>query len=413
MRRALLVLSVAVTVAGAARDPVHAQTPPQVLHYADIVLFNGKVLTADDQFTVHQAVAIRDDRLLYVGSSQEVLAMAGPDTRRIDLRGRSVVPGLIDTHLHQAWVGQVAKGEGASTSARRGRVQFKDVASGVEEVKRIVAGAQPNEWVYVSGPDTKPLLKDFTLAQLDAITPANPFVITTTNNLAVVNSIALKTLDLDMGGVEKDAAGKPTGIVSGFALGELTYERMPIAPVSEAGMRLQEEVLKKLNSQGLTMVMGRAQGTSVSVLKELWSQQRLTARVRIAHEFIRQNAHAEQYLKRLGNLSGFGDAWMKIIGTTIQPADGTSGSGAMWTKTPSRRQLAESPFGPTGQNKFQNYGNTLEKSEYYNIVLANRYGWNVLSVHSQGDGASDMLLQAYSKPARNGRSRACGRSITP
>jgi predicted amidohydrolase YtcJ len=126
----------------------------------------------------------------------------------------------------------------------------------------------------------------------------------------------------------------------------------------------------------------------------------LTARVRIAHEFIRQNAHAESYLKRLGNLSGFGDPMMKIIGTTIQPADGTSNAGAIWTKEAKKREMPDSPFGPHGQNKFQNYGNTLETSEYHNIVLANRYGWNVLAVHSQGDGASDMLLQAYEQASK-------------
>ena len=66
----------------------------------DIVLANGKIITVDAQFSIAQAVAIRGDRIVAVGSNQDVGRLAGPNTRRIDLRGRSVVPGLIDNHAH-------------------------------------------------------------------------------------------------------------------------------------------------------------------------------------------------------------------------------------------------------------------------------------------------------------------------
>ena len=67
---------------------------------ADLVLTNGKIVTVDERFTVAQAVAIRGDRILAVGSNQDIGRLAGPATRRIDLRGRSVTPGLIDNHMH-------------------------------------------------------------------------------------------------------------------------------------------------------------------------------------------------------------------------------------------------------------------------------------------------------------------------
>ncbi len=63
--------------------------------------------------------------------------------------------------------------------------------------------------------------------------------------------------------------------------------------------------------------------------------------MRFCHEFVRQNAHAENYLKRIGNLSGFGDEWMKIIGITVRPTDGVSGAGAMLTTKPKRREPRE------------------------------------------------------------------------
>ena len=67
---------------------------------ADTILTNGKIITVDDQFSIAQAVAVRGDRIVAVGTNQNITRLAGPNTRRIDLRGRSVVPGMIDNHAH-------------------------------------------------------------------------------------------------------------------------------------------------------------------------------------------------------------------------------------------------------------------------------------------------------------------------
>src|SRR6188474_2163655 len=67
---------------------------------ADLILTNGKIITVDEKFTIAQAVAIKGDRIVAVGTNQDVLRLAGSATRRIDLRGRAVVPGLIDNHMH-------------------------------------------------------------------------------------------------------------------------------------------------------------------------------------------------------------------------------------------------------------------------------------------------------------------------
>ena len=80
--------------------PVIAQTqdlPQELIHYADVVLYNGQVLTADadKNFTVAEAVAVRDEKIFAVGASDRIVSLAGPETRRIDLRGRTLTPGFI------------------------------------------------------------------------------------------------------------------------------------------------------------------------------------------------------------------------------------------------------------------------------------------------------------------------------
>ena len=74
--------------------------PTEVVAYADWVLYNGMVLTADDQFTIAQAVAVRDGKILAVGETARILKMAGPNTKKVDLQGKTVTPGYYDTHFH-------------------------------------------------------------------------------------------------------------------------------------------------------------------------------------------------------------------------------------------------------------------------------------------------------------------------
>ena len=84
------------------QQPLRGQQdlPTEVLAYADWVLYNGKVLTADDQFTIAQAVAVRDGKILAVGETARILKMAGPNTKKVDLQGKTVTPGYYDTHFH-------------------------------------------------------------------------------------------------------------------------------------------------------------------------------------------------------------------------------------------------------------------------------------------------------------------------
>ncbi len=385
----LFSLVVSLTLFGSSQAQ-QASLPPEVIAYADMVLYNGKVLTADDNFTIAEAAAIRDGKFLAVGTSDRIRRMAGPRTRQIDLNGRTVVPGLIDTHLHQAWIGQISK-EGS-------RVLLKDRDSGLQELNQVVEGAVPGEWLYFYAPDSDVLFHEMTREVLDRVSPNNPLVIASLCNVGAANSLALKEIPPDTGGFVKDPdTGQPTGMVSGFALGVLIYDMRPEPQIEEKDIQLQKQILEKLNSQGLTTIIGQAQGLSVTYLKKIWKRGELTARVRLSHELVRQNPSAEAYLKRVGNLDGFGDAMMKIHGTTVQPVDCTSGSGDMLTTKAKLREVSGSPYGLYGANHWQSFGNDYEKSEWNNVILANRYGWSIVSVHTQGDGAANVMLDAFEK----------------
>ena len=365
--------------------------PQEVIAYADLILHNGKILTADDDFTIVEAVAVRDGKFLAVGASDYIQRMAGPETREIDLNGRSVVPGLYDTHLHQAWVGQVLK-------TGSWRLQLKDLDSGLEEFKAVVEKAPSGEWLFFSAPNNKVLVNELRLEHLDPLSPDNPVVIVTGCNIGVANTLALKEVPPETGGLVKDpATGKPNGLVSGFALGVLAYDIRPQPQIKEEDIQLQKQILRKLNYQGLTTVIGRSQGLTFTILKEVWARGELTTRIRVAHELVRQNPNAEAYLKRMGNLSGFGDAMMKIHGTTVQPADCTSGTGSALTWNAKIRENEASPYGPYGQFYWENWGSDLENSEWQNIILANRYGWNITSMHTQGDQAAKLVLDVFEK----------------
>src|SRR5262245_19165535 len=95
-RRILLVGLVAVTCAVvAASYRLYAQQPAP-----DLILSNGKIITVDDRFTIAQAGAIKGDRIVSVGANADITRLAGPDTKRVDLRGKAMTPGIIDNHMH-------------------------------------------------------------------------------------------------------------------------------------------------------------------------------------------------------------------------------------------------------------------------------------------------------------------------
>ncbi|MBS0397301.1 MAG: amidohydrolase family protein, partial [Proteobacteria bacterium] len=136
---------------------------------AQIALVHGRIITVDAQDSLAQAVAIRDGRIMRVGTDAQVLALADSRTQIIDLKGRAATPGLIDTHAH-------ISGGGWSDLYEIPLADAADVAEVVSRVKAAVAKAKPGEWVQGRGWDEGKLAdhRYITAADLDAVSPVNP-----------------------------------------------------------------------------------------------------------------------------------------------------------------------------------------------------------------------------------------------
>ena len=228
---------------------------------ADLILSNGKIVTVDERFTIAQAVAIQGDHIVGVGTNQEMNRLAGTNTRRIDLRGRTVTPGLIDNHMHLLRAGQTWLRE-----VRWDSVESRKLA--VELLRARVKTTPPGEWVYNIGGWAHQQFADdprpFTREELDQIAPNNPVALQESYFQVFLNSKALQVLGIEAnapdpqgfvkGSIMRDAAGKPTGVVRGDIPGtRAVASRLPrVAPDQlEASSRA---LVEEMNRAGLTSV---------------------------------------------------------------------------------------------------------------------------------------------------------------
>jgi predicted amidohydrolase YtcJ len=368
--------------------------PPEVLAYPNMIAYNGKVLTVDEDFSTVQAFAVRDGKFLAVGTNQRIRAMAGPQTRVIDLKGRSAVPGFIDTHNHY------------NGYAERGlipRVIFQTKGQWVAEIKKLVDVAEPGEWVILRSertPDQPWAESSFSMTrrELDPISPNNPVFVWTSppGNDAIINSYALRLANMPEGisGLVKDENGQPTGFIDQAAYGRVFYELLPWLDLEELVPRYKA-AQEKFNSQGKTTVGARYTPQSISVLKTIWERGEATLRMRVFHEFARVAHEPEAIIKRVGNLNGLGDDWFKIAAANIGNPDGSAGRGRGWTRSPklpamgNAKEVGDPDFG------FVPYFADHQASDWSTIPILSRYGWRILGIHTAGDKSVDELISAY------------------
>jgi len=234
-----------------------AEPAEELLAYPDRILYDGEILTVNDEFDVASAVAIRDGRFLAVGGTDEIRSLAGPETTQRDLRGRTVVPGLVDSHVHVRQVGMDLE-----------RVHLFDATS-IDEVLDAVregaAGTPAGEWViagwgwHESQLDEKRLPRR---AELDGAAPENPVFVPRGAHVAILNSPALERAGIDAdtddpeGGtiVRDPETGEPNGVLLEAAREKLAEPVVPDRGYEEFVADV-ERAMAELNSRGVTAAL--------------------------------------------------------------------------------------------------------------------------------------------------------------
>ncbi len=326
-----------------------AQSSPQSGLYADIILINGKIVTVDKSFSIAQAVAIRDEKFIAVGTDKAIEAYAGPKTTKVDLKGKMVLPGFIDSHPHML----------AYYMAKDITVDVSGIKS-IEEIKKRIATAvetkKPGEWVLCSAVGERP---DYmggagwfdekrwpTRWDLDEVAPNNPVLIQGIVSVwsphpAIINSSGLKLL-----GVTKDTPDEPKGLIfirdekTGEMNGQLerahfwSYGRlfwkllgMLPRPSFEQSLNGVKASMQRWNSVGVTAgYEGHVVGPpDLRILKELENRNGMTMRMLFAYEVPKELDKApieqvEKWIRDIASFSagrGIGNDWLRVGGITV------------------------------------------------------------------------------------------------
>ena len=389
---------------------------------ADLVLYNGKVLTADTEdpadFTIAEAVAIYDGKFVAVGSSQQALEYAGPGTRRIDLAGKTVLPGMIETHLHvnSQTVNHHVKRSLDSTGPPLAWTSKQD---GLAQLRTRALGKEAGEWIITDirgGPlnrgnaDTHPAAP--TLAEMDGVAANNPMVIRLGGGDPVlVNSRALNLLleryPQGIPVIVKDQDGKPTGLLdtaAAYTMAEF-FPELSLRELEELAPMFKKE-LDEPAARGLTTVATRLDTESLRVYQLLDQRKEMPVRLAYAHQMAAYHPLAETIFRRIPGRAGHGTPWLWLSGATMLNIEGTRGPqlGAACIHGTYPREAVnfpawlEQPWGPHGYCKLT--GNPDDTVLRDALLAAARLGWPISNIHLNGDRSLDDYMDILDEAER-------------
>jgi len=220
---------------------------------ADVVYRNGFVYTVDSVRSRAQAFAIKDGKFLAVGSNDDMKTVTGKNTKTVNLKGKMVMPGLVDTHIHALRGALTALGLAFPVTA-----SVDDIKAAV---KKYIADKKLKKGDWVEGAKWSINYHKLNAKMLDEVSPNNPvFLHDWTNHLAWVNSAALKaakitkdTPDPEGGVIDRDSSGNPTGTLHDKALGLITAAMPP--PKDKVVEERATWIFNKLNSYGITGIV--------------------------------------------------------------------------------------------------------------------------------------------------------------
>ncbi|GAF73817.1 unnamed protein product, partial [marine sediment metagenome] len=308
--------------------------PPEEIG-ADLVLVNGKVVTVDPSGSVAQAVAVKDGRIVKAGTDDEILLLALESARIINLRGRLLLPGFIDSHEHCIRKGM--RGDWVDCTSPPMTIIDQLVAALAAKASE----KEDGEWVVGYGFDETKLMDRRwpTRHDLDKASSRNPIYLGRAGgHNAVANSIALGIAGITKdtpqppgGKIEKDETGEPTGRLDEVAAMNMVRDRIP-APIDEEAVEIMVEnwsrVEEELLSWGLTTIHeAHIKAPEALAYQKLLKDGRLRLRAGLMLDGMAPYmGHATSDLSRQGLRTGFG--WgdkLYVIGVKIG-VDGAMGS---------------------------------------------------------------------------------------
>jgi predicted amidohydrolase YtcJ len=357
-----------------------AATPLALAQSADTILVNGKVLTVDRSFSVREALAVRDEKIIAVGTYAKIRKQAGPQTRVIDLQGRTVIPGLIDSHIHAIRAGQ-------TFTTEVNWVGTHSIAEAMARIREASLAKKPGSWIAVAGgwqPEQFKEKRRPTQADLVAAAPNNPVYIQHDYDWEVMTPAGFGAMNIQTeadlprpGRFERDASGKPTGAIEngpGFDVAIALFEKLP-KPTYEEQVAGTKKFFRELNRLGLTGV-GDPGGNNLNPenyqpLFQVWREHQLT--LRIAYSLCGPTPGKEfEELQSLTQMlpQGFGDEMLKFNGI---------GERITWAMNNNDHPSAD------------------ELDKYYRILRWAAQKRMSVTMHWQNDASADALIGVYER----------------
>jgi len=298
---------------------------------ADMVLRGGKIVTVDRDFSIHRAVAIKDGRFLAVGSERDMRPLIGPATKVVELAGRTVIPGLIDSHIH-------ATVAGLSWDAELRWQASRTLADGLRQIAAAAKAKAPGSWIVVSGgwvPTQFAERRFPTRAELDALAPKHPVYIQYLRQGALLNSAALaavgitpRTPDPSGGKFERNPnTGELTGWLQGTPAWQYVYDKIPQLTLDQVRQSLRH-CFRELSRLGITSISdlhtGGVNFAHRRVLADMARSGELSLRINFyvapneAGDEIEQFRQAAEAIKGLHQddhfrLAGFTERWIRGV----------------------------------------------------------------------------------------------------
>ncbi len=358
----------------------------------DVIYYNAAIITMAPAQPAAQAVAISGNRFTAVGANADVLRTAGPHTRKIDLGGKCIVPGIIETHVHPIM---------AALSEIDGPVPLvHSIAELQQYIRDQDQKLPPGRLIFIPKVFVTRLTdrRYPTRYELDEAA-ANREVIADNGYAAVVNSALLKKLGITRdtpqpgnGHIAMDAKGEPTGLILG-APQLLASVRNARPATAKENLWALKSMLARYNSVGITSIIDRSEGPEgFRAYQSLSKSGELTARSFITYLIGAQGTPAQvrAEIESIPFTTGWGDDWVRV-GSLKTVADGGILTGTAYLRE---------PYGPhTGLYGYlspESRGILSVPRENLNEMAktAAELGWQ-MTAHTTGGGATDALLDAY------------------